>query len=308
VLQPEVLDLNSAIALTQKLIRRLIGEDIEMVFTPASGPALVRADRGQIGQIIMNLAINARDAMPHGGKFTVETVNVDFAEADSGPGLLARPGSYVMLVVKDTGTGMDEETRLRIFEPFFTTRDIGKGTGLGLSVVYGIVTQNGGFITVESNPGQGTEFRIWLPRVEQAPDSVLEVEATPVPGGVETILVVEDEPSLREKVAEVLAGAGYWVLVASGGEQASQVVRQYTAPIHLLLTDVVMPGISGPQLSEWLRRLRPEMKVLYMSGYPNPVDRGAVLESSHDFLQKPFTRQTLLRRVRGVLDSIVAAG
>ena len=208
VLQTEVLNLNSVIAECEKLVRPMIGEDIHLVFIPGSGLGLVKADRGQLGQIIMNLAVNSRDAMPHGGTLTIETASVELDEADARLNPEAKPGSYVMLAVRDTGVGMDQETQARIFEPFFTTKEVGKGTGLGLSMVYGIVKQSGGFIKVHSEQGRGTEFKIYLPRVLETPEPVVATEAAPAQRGIETILVVEDEPALREPVCEALGGSG----------------------------------------------------------------------------------------------------
>lgn len=273
-----------------------------MVFKPGPGLGFLRADRGQLGQIIMNLAVNSRDAMPEGGTFTIETANVEFDESDARLNAEPKPGPYVMLAARDTGVGMDEETQARLFEPFFTTKAVGKGTGLGLPIVYGIVKQSGGFITVTSEPGHGTEFRIYLPAVQEMPKPILKAEEGPVRGGSETILVVEDEAALRQKVGEVLENAGYQVLVAGDGDQALQLALREARGIHLLLTDVVMPELSGPRLVERLLTLRPDTKVLYMSGYPNAGDESIDLQSQPNFIQKPFTREKLLRRVREALD------
>jgi PAS domain S-box-containing protein len=302
-LRPEVLDLNSVTADTKKLVQRLIGEDVTVTFKPGSGLGLVSADRGQLVQIIMNLAINARDAMPQGGAFIIETANVRFDASDARwtPGAL--PGPYVMLLVRDTGLGMDKATQARIFEPFFTTKAIGRGTGLGLSVVYGIVRQSGGFITVSSEPGHGTEFRIYLPAVLEMPKPTLQSEHGPVRGGSETILLVEDEPALRQKICGVMKKAGYRVLVAGGGDEGLRLAIEDARQIHLLLTDVVMPNMSGPRLSERLRTTRPDTKTLYMSGYPDMGEGSEALRSKPNFIQKPFTEEKLLRRVREVLDS-----
>ena len=215
----------------------------------------------------------------------------------------ARPGPYVMLVVRDTGLGMDMATQARIFEPFFTTKAIGRGTGLGLSVVYGIVRQSGGFITVSSEPGHGTEFRIYLPAVLEMPKPIPQSEHGPVRGGSETILLVEDEPALQQKICEVMENAGYQVLVAGDGDEGFRLAREDARQIHLLLTDVVMPNMSGPRLAERLRTTRPDTKTLYMSGYPDMGEGSEALRSQPNFIPKPFTQEELLRRVREVLDS-----
>lgn len=302
VLQPEVLSLNSVIAETEKLVRRLIGEDVNVVFKPGPGLPFVRADRGQLGQIIMNLAVNSRDAMPEGGTFTIETAAVAYDNADARFNPESHSGPYVVLAVKDSGIGMNKQMQERIFEPFFTTKGVGKGTGLGLSVVYGIVKQSGGFITVDSYPGRGTEFRIYLPVVFEIPQPVLDTEDRPIHGGSETILLVEDEPVLRQKLRKLLEESGYQVLVASDGDQAHRLALLDTERFHLLLTDVVMPGSSGHRLAERLLTLCPQMKVLYMSGYPDPSDGNITLQLQPSFIQKPFTRDRLLRRVRELLD------
>jgi len=303
VLQPEVLDLNSVIGESHKLLGRLIGDDVQVIFSPGSRLGSVRADRGQLGQVILNLAVNSRDAMPHGGTFAIETAGVEFTEADARPNPEMQPGFYAMISVRDSGIGMSPETRARIFEPFFTTKDVGKGTGLGLSVVYGIVKQSGGFITVESEPGQGTEFRIYLPAVLDMPMVAPESDAPVSRGGSETILLVEDEQVLREKVYEILKNAGYRVLAAANGDEAVGLALRVPQAIHLLLTDVVMPGLSGPRLSERLRSFRPHTNVLYMSGYPDSGGPSLDPQLQHNFIQKPFTKEQLLRTVRGLLDS-----
>jgi PAS domain S-box-containing protein len=303
MLQTEVLDLNFVTADTRRLVQRLIGEDVKVSFNPGSGPCLLKADRGQLVQIIMNLAVNSRDAMPQGGAFTVETANVEFDESAARLNPDARPGSYVMLAIRDTGHGMDMATQARIFEPFFTTKAIGRGTGLGLSVVYGIVRQSGGFITVSSELGHGTEFRIYLPAVLEMPKSNLQNEHPPAKGGSETILLVEDEPPLQRKICEVMEDAGYRVLVAGDGDEGLRLAMEYEPPIHLLLTDVVMPNMSGPRLAECLQATRPDTKTLYMSGYPDLGEGSEALRSQPNFIPKPFTQEELLRRVREVLDS-----
>ncbi len=302
-LQTEVLDLNTVTADTKKLVQRLIGEDVAVTFNPAPELCLLKADRGQLVQIIMNLAVNSRDAMPQGGAFIVETANVEVSESEARLDPEARPGPYVMLAARDTGHGMDTATQARIFEPFFTTKAIGRGTGLGLSVVYGIVRQSGGFITVSSELGHGTEFKIYLPAVFEMPQSIVHGEHGPVRGGSETILIVEDEPALRQKICEVMEHAGYQVLVAGDGEEGFRLSIEDTRPIHLLLTDVVMPNMSGARLAENLRTTRPDTKTLYMSGYPEMGEDSVALRSQSNLILKPFSQADLLRRVREVLDS-----
>jgi PAS domain S-box-containing protein len=308
MLQTEALDLNSVVAESQSLVARLIGEDVRVVFKPGSGLDLVRADRGQIGQIIMNLAVNSRDAMPEGGTLTIETARVEVDESSAQLNPDSKPGAYAMLAVRDTGIGMDQETQARAFEPFFTTKGVGKGTGLGLPVVYGIVKQSGGFITVTSEPGQGAKFKICLPAVLGIPEPIPVIDEGRIRGGSETVLLVEDEPALRQKVREVLKKAGYHVLVARDGNQGLVLALEEHRSIHLLLTDVVMPEMSGSRLSESLRRRYPETKVLYMSGYPNAGSDSLELQSQPNFIQKPFTKEGLLRRVRDVLDASDTAG
>ncbi len=262
----------------------------------------MKADPGQVGQIILNLALNSRDAMPHGGTLTIETAEVELDESHVRMLSGAQPGTYVILVVRDVGVGMDQETQARIFEPFFTTKDVGRGAGLGLSMVYGIVKQSGGFVTFESEQGRGTEFNIYLPRVLETSEPVRAAESPPEQRGVETILVVEDQSALRVPVCRLLERAGYQVIVGENVENAIQVAMQHAGTLDVLLTDVVMPDMSGPQLAERLQALRPRMKVLYMSGYPKSLKPNSVLVSGVSFIQKPFTRQELLRRMREVLE------
>jgi PAS domain S-box-containing protein len=303
VLQTQAVDLNSAVADSQKLVGRLIGEDVKVVFKPGSGLGLVRADRGQLGQIIMNLAVNSRDAMPEGGTWTIETDTVEFDDSSVPLSPDAKPGAYVMMAVRDTGSGMDQETQARAFEPFFTTKGVGKGTGLGLPLVYGIVKQTGGFITVTSELRHGTEFKIYLPMVLEMPEPIPDTDDGHIQGGSETILMVEDESALRHKVREVLEKAGYRVLVAKDGNQAIALALEETRSIDLLLTDIVMPEMSGSRLSERVRSIRPETKILYMSGYPNAGGANLDLQSQPpNFIQKPFTKKELLRRVREMLE------
>ena len=303
VLQPKVLDLNEAVADVQKMLARVIGEDIALVANLHPSLMPVKADPGQIEQVLMNLAINARDAMPQGGTLSMQTLNVEMS-ADQGRDAELSPGQYVMLRVTDTGHGMDAETLPHIFEPFFTTKPMGKGTGLGLATVYGIVKQSGGSIQVESEAERGSEFRIYLPAAEsgmhkgRAPS-----REQPVAGGWETILVAEDEPDLRELTRIFLEGYGYKVLEAGSADQAIKTAEISSEPIHLLLTDVIMPGMSGRQLAEKILSKRPETKIVYMTGYTDDmVVQHRVLEPGVRLLQKPFTRVDLAMKVRATLD------
>ena len=303
VLEPKVLDLKATVAGTEKLLQRLIGEDVQLATALAPDLGAVKADPVQLEQVIINLAVNARDAMPAGGRLTIEAANVEMDEVYVRSHAPARPGRYVMLVLSDTGIGMDEQTKARIFEPFFTTKESGKGTGLGLATVYGIVKQAGGFIWVYSEPGRGTSFKVYLPRVDEAAEPTFARPATTEPRrGAETVLVVEDAASVRMVTRQVLERYGYSVLEAPNGETALRLAAKHHGPIQLLLTDVVMPGLSGRQLAEQLSRLRPEMKVLYVSGYAdNAIVHHGILDSGVAYLQKPFTPESLARRVRDVL-------
>lgn len=306
----KVLDLNALVANMDGMLRRLIGEDLIELNTELDSTAgAIKADPGQVEQVIMNLVVNARDAMPKGGRLTVETHNVTIEDEVRLDAVGVTPGSYVLLAVRDNGHGMDAETRSHIFEPFFTTKEKGKGTGLGLSTVYGIVKQSGGSVTVESAPGRGTTFRIYFPRVEQeVPGLTGAVDATGPVRGRETILLVEDEPAVRGLVHETLRLHGYTVLEARHGIEALLTSAKYGGPIHLLLTDVVMPQMSGPEVAEKLLSVRPEIKVLYMSGYPDhPLfDRGDVSRET-GFLPKPFSPHVLVQKVREVLTTAKAA-
>jgi PAS domain S-box-containing protein len=305
VIKPEVLDLNEVITDTEKMLKRLIGEDVELSMVLEPEPWKVHADRGQVEQVIMNLTVNARDAMPQGGKLTFETANIDLDEDYFRKhGIEEQPGSYVVLAVSDTGIGMDKETQSRIFEPFFTSKGLGKGTGLGLSTVYGIVKQNNGFIWVYSEPGQGSTFKIYLPRVK-GDVKEKEKERTPVIklDGSETVLVVEDDDSLRKLAQKSLDPHGYRVLAAENGEDALRVSKEHEGPIDLLITDVVMPKMGGKEVAERLQPLYPHMKVIYMSGYTDrTIVNHGVLAPGLNFLEKPFSPKGLARKVREVLD------
>jgi PAS domain S-box-containing protein len=304
VLAPRVVSLNAVVDSLQKILRRVIGEDVELATALAPDLGAVKADVGQLEQVLMNLTVNARDAMPTGGKLTIETANVEhdpaYARAREG----AAVSRFVMLAVTDTGVGMDEATKARIFEPFFTTKEAGKGTGLGLATVYGIVNQSGGFIWVYSEPGNGTSFKIYLPRVDAPAEGVKAAGNVSVPRGTETVLLVEDAAAVRAVAKQVLQRQGYTVLEAPHGEAALHLAQKHRGRIHLLLTDVVMPVLSGRRLAEQLAPLRPDMKVLYASGYTDDsVVRHGILESGTAYLQKPFTPDSLARKVREVLDA-----
>jgi two-component system cell cycle sensor histidine kinase/response regulator CckA len=302
VLEPRVLDVNAVVASTEKLLTRLLGEDVRLATTLAPDLGAVKVDPGQLEQIIMNLAVNARDAMPRGGHLTIETGNVDMDESYVREHPVAQPGRYVMLAVSDTGVGMDAVTQAQIFEPFFTTKEPGKGTGLGLATVYGIVKQSGGFIWVYSEPGHGTSFKIYLPRVDERVVPAAAAVQHRV-GGSETVIVVEDVAAVRTVAREMLGRHGYRVLEAADGDTALRLAAKHQGPIHLLLTDVVMPDVSGRELADQLAALRPGMRVLFMSGYTDDaVVRHGVLQEGIAYLQKPFTPDTLARKVREVLD------
>ena len=305
VLQPKVLDLNAVVSELEKLLRRLIGEDIGFRTALESSLGSVKADPGQIEQIIMNLAVNARDAMPRGGKLTIETQNVDLDEYYAKRHIAVIPGPYVMLAVSDTGTGIDQETQARIFDPFFTTKEAGKGTGLGLSTVYGIVKQSGGNIWVYSEVGRGTTFKVYLPRVDEgAQEYKRGAETEGAIQGAETVLVAEDEEMVRKLACKVLEMTGYQVLEAANGSTALLICERHKEPIHLVITDVIMPEMSGRELADRLAQLRPEMKVLYMSGYTdNAIVHHGVLDEGASFIQKPFATHALARKVREVLDA-----
>jgi len=309
VFQPKKLALNALVTDLQKMLRRLIGEDIELAAVLDLELGTVKADPGQLQQVIMNLIVNARDAMPEGGKVTIETANVDLDRDYAAQHFEVSPGAYCMLAISDNGCGMDEETRSHIFEPFFTTKGLGRGTGLGLSTVYGIVKQSGGYIYVYSEPGHGTTFQIYLPRVaELAEDEEAHREPPSLPNGDETVLLVEDEAAVRELAARVLRDHGYCVLEASDPSQALRAIDAHSADeIQLLVTDVVMPQMSGRDLAEHVAPLRPDIRVLYVSGYTDrAIVHHGVLDEGTPFLQKPFTAEALVRKVREVLDGALA--
>jgi PAS domain S-box-containing protein len=308
LVEPRVLDLNEVLTDMGKMLQRLLRADVELVSRAAPDLGQVRADQGSLEQVIMNLVVNARDAMPSGGRLTLETMNVeldrDYADAHLG----VAPGRYVMLLVADTGIGMDAATQARIFEPFFTTKERGRGTGLGLSTVFGIIQQNRGHIAVDSEPGAGTTFRIYLPRID-ATATPARTRGRPVSlFGRETVLLVEDDEQVRAVAISILRKYGYQVISASDGDEAQRYCEAHPQRIDLLLTDVVMPGISGPELARRLQRIRPEMKVLCMSGYTDELGRA---RGEHDaeiaYLQKPFTAEALAARVRHVIDGDLAS-
>jgi CheY-like chemotaxis protein len=328
VLRPKILDLNAVLADVGKMLHRLIGENIEVNIVPASLPARIKADPGQIEQVILNLAVNSRDAMPAGGKLTITARQVELDENDSRNHEGAPAGKYVMLSVSDTGAGMDIETQAHIFEPFFTTKAPGKGTGLGLATVYGVVKQSDGWIWVDSKPGRGTTFQIYLPCVQESGGEENTVHETLIekipqhesqapkestsrsvpssetsPKGTETVMVVEDQDGIRDIVRESLRRNGYKVLIANDGDEALQMAGAYPDPIHLLITDLVMPNIGGRELAQRLTPQRPAMKVLFMSGYSeqSALEIEATSQSA-TVLQKPFSLEALARNVRRVLD------
>jgi two-component system cell cycle sensor histidine kinase/response regulator CckA len=303
VLQPKVLDLNKLVGSLGTMLQRLIGEDVDLrlVLPPELGR--VSADPGQIEQVLMNLVVNARDAMPKGGVLTIETANVQLDPSYAGRHISVKPGAYILLAVSDNGAGMDEATQARLFEPFFTTKGSGKGTGLGLSTVFGIVKQSGGSVEVYSEPGRGTSVKVYLPRIDQPVVVETETSKKKLQRGSETILLVEDDEMVRTLVRETLLREGYKILDAPGPLEARKISEQYKSAIQLMITDVVMPKVSGRELAEQLVRRRPDMKVLYMSGYTdNAVLNSGILEKEVAFLQKPFTPGALTEKVRDVLE------
>ena len=304
VVEPKVLDLNENLAGMEKMLRRILGEDVDLVFVAAPVLGRIRADPSNVEQVIMNLVVNARDAMPTGGKLTIETSNVDLDDEYASKHLGATAGRHVMLAVTDTGIGMDKATQARIFEPFFTTKGPGKGTGLGLSTVFGIAQQSGGNVWVYSEPGKGTTFKVYFPRVVAEVDLPHETLPPTMLRGQETILLVEDEEQVRAVAQSILKRNGYRVMVAQNAGEALLFCEKHPGIIHMLLTDVVMPQMSGAELAKRIAKTRPEMKVLCMSGYTDDsIVRHGVLESGVAFLQKPFTPETLMRKVRDVFNS-----
>jgi hypothetical protein len=302
-LQPKVLDLNALVASLAVMLRRLIGEDIDLRLVMGPELGRVNADPGQLEQVIMNLAVNARDAMPRGGVLTIETANVELDESYTGRHITIQPGPFVLLAVSDNGVGMDAETRKHLFEPFFTTKGQGRGTGLGLSTVFGIVKQSGGSIDVYSEPGRGTSVKVYLPRIDQPAVLESEHETAAGQGGWETILLVEDDEMVRHLVRETLEREGYRILDAGDGAEARRIVENHSGQIHLLITDIIMPRQGGRELAADLAPLRPEMKVLYMSGYTDQaVIHSGIVDGDTAFLQKPFMPVTLTRKVRELLE------
>lgn len=307
LLQPKVLDLNTVVADMDKMLQRVIGEHIELATVLHPGLGRIKVDPGQMEQVIMNLAVNARDAMPQGGKLMIETANVVLDQNYTRQHMSVQPGRYVMLAVTDAGCGMDSQTQARIFEPFFTTKEPGKGTGLGLFTVYGIVKQSGGNVWVYSEAGRGSTFKIYLPHVDDAADELSAIqESDREVKGSETILLVEDEETVRELSQEILQEEGYQVLVASNGKEAIQLCQDYNGSIDLVVTDVVMPKMSGPELVRQLSSLRPAAKTLFLSGYTNAsITHNEVLSPEVEFLQKPFSAEAFARKVRQILDAAV---
>jgi CheY-like chemotaxis protein len=302
-LAPRVLDLNAVVREAERLLGPVVGTDVRLVtkLAPALGP--VRIDPGQVRQVLLDLALNARDAMPRGGTLTVTTANVTLDAAYARSRLEVHPGPYVLLTVADTGTGMTPEVQARVFEPFFTTKGVGQGTGLGLAAVYGVVKQSGGHVEVESAPGCGTTFQVYLPRHEGAGPEPVVAAPAPAPGGTETLLLAEDEEQVREFVRLVLERRGYRVLAAADGPEALDLAARHPGPIHLLVTDVVMPGMSGWDLADRLAAVRPELRTLYLSGFTGDAAvRHGLSGPAVAFLTKPFTPDALVRKVREVLD------
>jgi len=304
VLAPQIIDLSEIVRAMNPMLGRLLGEDVDLTVLSPNPVGRVLVDPSQVEQVVMNLAVNARDAMPDGGKLTIETTNVSVDGAFVGKPADVLPGHFVMLAVTDSGVGMTEATRARIFEPFFTTKEQGKGTGLGLATVFGIVQQSGGYVSVYSELSHGTAFKVYLPRT----DRVAEASCTDAPAttlnGSETILLVEDEEQVRTVACAILRRHGYNVLETSNGGEAYLVSNDFSAKIDLLLTDVVMPRMSGRRLAEQLAPQRPEMRVLFASGYTDDaIIHHGVLDAGVEFLQQPFTPQALLRKVRDVLDA-----
>jgi CheY-like chemotaxis protein len=304
-MQIQRVDLNGLVSDAERMLKRLVGDDVRLHIRAGSSLSTVAADPGQLHQVIMNLVVNARDAMPKGGSILIETANIDLDEQYEEHHPDVKPGSYVMLAVSDTGLGMDDNVRSRVFEPFFTTKPKGMGTGLGLATVYGIVKQSGGWIWVYSEPGKGTTFKIYLPRLGPAETEEEETKAVSRRGGSETILLVEDQPDVRKLAATVLRAYKYTVLEAANAEEALLVAGQTREPIHLVLTDVVMPGLSGPELAERLKPGHPEITVLFMSGYTEHASlHQGVLPADAAYIAKPFTAEVLVAKVREALGKV----
>jgi CheY-like chemotaxis protein len=303
MMEIKVIDLNQVIKRIEKILRRIIGEDIELKIFLTEGLGRIKADPAQLEQVIINLAVNARDAMPEGGKLTIETSNVKLDEDYAKKHMGVKPGPYVMMSISDTGTGMSPEIKEKIFEPFFTTKEMGRGTGLGLSTSYGIIKQSDGNIWVYSEPGKGTTFKIYLPRVDEPIDKLKEEPVFESLKGSETILVVEDDEVVRNLATRILKKQGYKVLEAPNGGSALIMCEDFKETINLIITDVVMPGMSGRNLVDRLREIHPEMKVLFMSGYTdNVIVHHGILEKEIDFIQKPFTIENLSKKVREILE------
>lgn len=303
VLQPRVLDLNKLVTSLSSMLQRLIGEDIDLRLVLPPDLGRVNADPGQVEQVLMNLVVNARDAMPRGGVLTVETANISLDSNYAKAHIAVRSGSYVMIAVSDSGTGMDEATKERLFEPFFTTKGAGKGTGLGLSTVFGIVKQSGGSVEVYSEQGRGTSVKVYLPRIDQPVSLDAQVSRRKPGRGTETVLLVEDDEMVRTLVRETLERNGYRILDAPGPLEARRISDLHKEPIQLLITDVVMPKVSGRELAQQLIARRPSMKVLYMSGYTdNAIVNSGILKKEVAFIQKPFTPTALAEKVRDVLE------
>ncbi len=304
MLQVEPLHLNTSLRGMETMLRRMVGEDVQLVLRLTDDLDLVRADPGQMDQVILNLVVNARDAMPRGGTLTIETRNVEFSAEHAASEPTLKPGRHVLVAISDTGLGMDEATRERIFEPFFTTKELGRGTGLGLSTVYGIVQQSGGSIGVSSEPGRGTTFKIFLPSVDGSTAHSRPAAVPAEPAGTETVLVVEDEPALQQLAGRALRAAGYVVLAAATGEEAAALLDEHRDEVHLMLTDVVLPGISGRELASRVAPLHPGLRVLFTSGYTDDtVLHHGVSAQTAKFLAKPYSVDALIRKVREVLDA-----